>query len=33
MRTLDDAFKQAIEINREASFVEAASGRYNDQNN
>ena len=29
---LDDAFKQAIEINRETSFVEAAAGRYNDQN-
>ena len=33
IRTLDDAFKQAIEINRETSFVEAASGRYNEQNN
>ena len=33
IRTLDDAFKQAIEINRETSFVEAASGHYNDQNN
>ena len=32
IKTLDDAFKQAIEINRETSFVEAASGRYNDQN-
>ena len=32
IKTLDDAFKQAIEINRENSFVEAASGRYNDQN-
>ena len=32
IQTLDDAFKQAIEINRETSFVEAASGRYNDQN-
>ena len=31
IRTLDDAFKQAIEINRETSFVEAASGRYNNQ--
>ena len=31
IRTLDDAFKQAIEINRETSFVEAASGQYNDQ--
>ena len=33
IRTLDDAFKQAIEINRETSFVLAASGHYNDQNN
>ena len=33
IRTLDDVFKQAIEINRETSFVEAASGSYNDQNN
>ena len=32
IRTLDDAFKQAIEINRETSFVEAASGCYNEQN-
>ena len=32
IRTLDDAFKQAIKINREASFVEAATGKYNDQN-
>ena len=32
IKTLDDAFKQAIEINRETSFVEAALGRYNDQN-
>ena len=31
IQLLDDAFKQAIEINRETSFVEAASGRYNDQ--
>ena len=31
IKTLDDAFKQAIEINRETSFVEAATGRYNDQ--
>ena len=29
---LDDVFKHAIEINRETSFVEAAAGRYNDQN-
>ena len=32
IQTLDNAFKQAIEINRETSFVEADSGRYNDQN-
>ena len=32
IQTIDDAFKQAIEINRETSFVEAASGRYNNQN-
>ena len=32
IQTLDDAFKQAIEINGETSFVEAASGRYSDQN-
>ena len=31
IKTLDDAFKQAIEINRETSFVEAATGRYNNQ--
>ena len=31
IKTLDDAFKQAIEINRETSFVEAASGRYRNQ--
>ena len=31
IKTLDDAFKQAIDINRETSFVEAATGRYNDQ--
>ena len=29
---LDDAFKQVLDINRETSFVEAATGRYNDQN-
>ena len=28
---LDDAFKQALDINHETSFVEAAMGRYNDQ--
>ena len=27
IKTLDDAFRQAIEINRETSFVEAATGR------
>ena len=32
IKTLDEAFKQAIEINREASFVDAAAGRYNEQN-
>ena len=32
IKTLDDTFKQAIKINRETSLVEAASGRYNDQN-
>ena len=32
IQTLVDVFKQAIEINRETSFVEAASGRYNNQN-
>ena len=32
IKMLDDAFKQAIKINRETSFVEADSGRYNDQN-
>ena len=29
---IDDAFKQAKEINREYSFVDAAAGRYNEQN-
>ena len=33
IRTLDDAFKQAREIDRECSFVDAASGRYNKQTN
>ena len=33
IRTLEDAFKQAIESNRETSFVEAASGHYSEQNN
>ena len=32
IKTLDDAFKQALDINRETSFVEAAMGRYNEQN-
>ena len=32
IKTLDDAFKQAIEINRENSFVEATAGGYNDNN-
>ena len=32
IRTLGDAFKQAIEINRKSSFVYAAAGRYNEQN-
>ena len=32
IKTLDEAFKQAIEINSEASFVDAAAGRYNEQN-
>ena len=31
IKTLDDTFKQAIDINRETSFVEAATGRYNNQ--
>ena len=31
-KTLDNAFTQAIKINQETSFVEAASGRYNNQN-
>ena len=31
IKTLDDAFKQAIEINRKTSFVEAASGKYSNQ--
>ena len=33
IRTLEDAFKQARKINRETSFVEAASGCYSKQNN
>ena len=31
IRTLNNAFKQVIEINRETSFVEAAAGKHNDQ--
>ena len=31
IETLDDAFKQAVEINRE-SFVDPALGRYSEQN-
>ena len=33
IKTLDDAFRQAIDINRETSFVEAATGRCSDHNN
>ena len=33
IKTLDDAFRQAIDINKESSFVEAATGRSNDQVN
>ena len=32
IKTLNDAFKQALDINQETSFVEAATGRYNEQN-
>ena len=32
IQTLDNTFKQAIKIKTETSFVEAASGRYNNQN-
>ena len=32
IKKLYNVFKQAIDINRETSFVEAATGRYNDQN-
>ena len=32
IKTFDDAFKQALDINRETSFVEAAMGRCNEQN-
>ena len=31
IKMLDDAFRQAIDINRETCFVEAATGKYNDQ--
>ena len=31
IKTIDNAFKQALDINRETSLVEAATGRYNDQ--
>ena len=31
IKTLEDAFRQAIDINKESSFVEAATGRSNDQ--
>ena len=31
IKTLDDAFKQALDINRETSLLEAATGRNNDQ--
>ena len=33
IKTLDDEFRQAIEINKETSFVEAATGRYSDHSN
>ena len=32
IKTLGYTFKQAIEINRESFFVDAAAGRYNAQN-
>ena len=32
IKMLDDTFKQAKEINRESSFVDAAAERYNEQN-
>ena len=31
IKTLDNAFKQALDINHETSFVETATGRHNDQ--
>ena len=33
IKTVDDAFRQAIEINKETSFVEAATGKYSDHSN
>ena len=33
IKTLEDAFREAIDINKESSFVEAATGRSNDQAN
>ena len=33
IKTLDDTFRQAIEINKETSFVEAATGPYSDHSN
>ena len=33
IKTLDDAFRQAIDINKVSSFVEAATGQSNDQAN
>ena len=33
IKMLEDAFRQAIDINKESSFVEAATGRSNDQAN
>ena len=33
IKTLGDTFRQAIEINKEISFIEAATGRYNNHNN
>ena len=33
IKTLDDAFRQVIEINKETSFVEAATGPYSNHSN
>ena len=33
IKTLDDAVKEAIDTNKETSFVEAATGKYSDQTN